>query len=475
MFNSQAKKIVNAALQKAIAQGVQQRKERASKQLLLYQNEQEIYIQANLARTHASPENLVPVGVNVVRKIIRNLAMVYCMDAKRRVEGTEADQSIFTEIETSASLATVMKQGNRLSKLLGTILLRPIWQKEKMELDILTPDILDVTWGDTPAELLEVVITRNDPDGQPAGVTFSRWTADIFQRLDYRGQVLEEFENPYARLPFIPVWAEPPLENFWLPGATDLVMIQDAINSILTDLLHTMRFQSYALLYTKGANIDARKGLTVGPGQVIHLPENGEVGFESPNAPIEQALAAVENLMKQAAISNGLSASTVSLKPSEESGRAKLVDHGELEEMRADDLALFARYEDQLFDLFRTIWNAHNPTRTISPEAVLWCEFYRPEPSQTPYEKTANWKALLELGVMSKVDICMALNPDLDREQAIVQLTQTQTEIEQFSNDPPYINFDDERLPNLGNVFPNRDRRPPALNGENENDDRTEA
>jgi hypothetical protein len=123
-----------------------------------------------------------------------------------------------------------------------------------------------------------------------------------------------------------------------------------------------------------------------------------------------------------------------------------MVGNAELEEMRADDLALFARYEDQLFDLVRTVWNAHNPGRPISPEAVLWCEFYHPEPTQTPLEKTRNWRDLLDMGIISRVDIVMALNPDLDRDQAIAQLKQTQEELRMFADEPIY--------PSLSKMFP---------------------
>jgi hypothetical protein len=441
-FQSQAAQVVSNAMRTAIKQADNSRKARAAKQLLMYQNEQEHFILEYFNRTFAFPEKRTPLSVNVVRKIIRLLAMVYCSDAKRTIEGTEQDKAIFAEIETTASLPTVMKQANRLSKLLGTILARPVWRNNKMELDLLPPDILDVTWGDTPHDLTEVCITRNDPAGQSTEVTFSRWTAQTFQRLDYRGQILEEYENPYARLPFIPIWSEPPLDSFWLPGANDLVMCQDAINQILSDLLYTLRLQSSSVFYIKGGGTIPNDKLTIGPGQILLLPEKADIGFASPNAPTNEALASVEALMKQAAMTNGLSAASVNLAPREESGRAKLVGNAELEEMRADDLALFARYEDQLFDTFRTVWNAHNPARQISQEAVLWCEFYRPEPTQTPLEKAQTWRNLLDLGIISPVDVVMVQNADLSREQAIEQLKQTQAEIKMF-----------EELPSLANMF----------------------
>ena len=275
-FKNIAANFVSTALKTAVDQADRQRKERAQKQLLFYQNEQESYILNYFARNFLHPEKRTSLSVNVVRKIIRALAMVYNQDAKRTIEGDESDKAIFAEIETSANLPVMMKQANRLSKLLGTILLRPVWRNRKMEIDILPPDILDVVWGDTPHNMQEVVITNNDPDGDASAVTFSRWTAEIFQRLDYRGQVLEEYENPYGRLPFVPVWSEPPLDNFWLPGANDLIMVQDGINTILSDLLYTLRLQCFSVFYIKGANTDFKgQTLIYGPGQCFSLPEKG--------------------------------------------------------------------------------------------------------------------------------------------------------------------------------------------------------
>ena len=443
LFQSQAAKFVSTALKAAVDQADRQRKERASKLLLMYQGEQEIFIRDNLSRTHKQPERLTPLFVNIVRKVINLKAMVYAQDCRRTIEGTETDQKIFTEIETGSNLAVAMKMCDQLVKLLGTVLLRVVWRGGKIEIDILPGDILDVQTGASPSFLEEVVITHQNED--PSEITYSRWTAELVQKLDYRGQILSQEPNPYGVLPFIPVFSSPPLDDsFWQAGAVDLASIQDAINQILTDALFTARFQSYSLLYIKGAKIEGRKEFTVGPGQVIHLPENGAIGFASPEAHLLESLEAVQTLMRQAAMTNGLSASSVDLKSVAESGRAKLVDNAEIQEARINDQANFRRVEDLLFDLCRRVWNTFNPTRKISETAILWCDFFKPEVLSI-YEKIENWRTLLDLRLISPVDVIMEMNPDLSRQAAAEKLRQTQNEIAEFE---PHI------MPNLKNLFP---------------------
>ncbi len=358
--------------------------------------------------------------------------MVYIKDAVRTLDGTEHDKAILTEIETSCCIAVKMKQANRFSKLLGTVLLRPVWRNNRMDMDILTPDVLDVKTGDTPEDLKSVQITHYDTSGRIDAVSYSLWTPDFVRTVDALGHVTSEVENPYEILPFVPCWNHPVTDSFWQRGASDLLLIQDAINRILTLLAYTIDFQGFSTCYIKGVdNMDAR--VNAGPGAFVGLPASGDIGFVSPDAPIEEIIKVVDYLAKQAAITNGLPASVMSTEPTEQSGVSRIVGNQELEEMRADDVALFTEYERKLFDVFRVVWNTHNPARKISTDAVFQIDFHDPKPSMTVTEQVQNWEKLLGMGLISPVDILMERNPDLSRDEAKARLLQMRDEIQDFA------------------------------------------
>ena len=121
-----------------------------------------------MKKSFSEPERLSPCFVNICRKIINNLSMVYCEDAAREVEGTTTDHKIFTEISESTALSMKMKTASRYTKLLKTVLIRPVWRNDAMDLDILTGDILDVQTGDTP-ENLESILVHPLPGNRPQG------------------------------------------------------------------------------------------------------------------------------------------------------------------------------------------------------------------------------------------------------------------------------------------------------------------
>jgi hypothetical protein len=210
------------------------------------------------------------------------------------------------------------------------------------------------------------------------------------------------------------------------------MMIQDAINQRLSDLFYTLQFQGFGVGYVSGADFEGSELLTIGPGSMMTLPKDGEIGFATPNAPIEASLAAIEFLTKYAAITNGLPAATVSPDLAEESGVAKIVGNRELEELRRDDIATFARVEEQLFQVFRVVWNAHNPGRQIGEAATLTVDFFDPKPSVSAVEQLKEWEGLLEMGLISPVDIIIERNPDLSRDDAKARLLEIRDELNEF-------------------------------------------
>jgi hypothetical protein len=412
------------------------RKRETAKRLDFYFSEQLEYLEAQLAELFSDPSSMVRCHLNLVRKIINQLAQVYRTPPARTIEGgSDKDKTIYKEIMEQCQIDTRMKVASRFAKLLKTILLRPVWRNNRLDLDILTGDFVDVITGDTPEQLLEVLITDYGPSGKIEDVTFSHWTAESWRRLDHNGNILEQAENPYGVLPFLPVFDYPPTgSTFWLPGGSDLFSIAEAVNLKLTDLLHLLAQQSFGVGFIKGSSGGAN--LRVDPGTMIELPENGEIGFRSQEAQIGEVVNAIDKLVKWACVSQGLSAASMSTDLSDrQSGYAKTIDLLEMSESRQDDLPLWRNYEKQLFQLMRVVWNTHNPTKKLSDSCTLAIDFSDPRPAASPKEQAEAWDMQLAMGVISPVDVCMSLNADFQtREDALAHLLKLKEETQALNS-----------------------------------------
>jgi hypothetical protein len=239
-------------------------------------------------------------------------------------------------------------------------------------------------------------------------------------------------ENPYRVIPFVPIWDRCPTTDFWLSGGDDLISSQEGINEKLTDLLYIIRMQGFGVGWVKRKGA-AGGSVVIDPGTLIELPEDGSIGYESQKAPIKDILEAISFLIAQAAISNGLSVSTLSTKTVRESGLAKVQQQRELEELRRDDIILWKKSEQQLFEMIRVVWNTHNPGRKISDKAKLKVDFYDPKPIISAKDQAETWEKLIALNVLSCVDVVMERNPDLkSREEAKTHLLKIQEENQLF-------------------------------------------
>jgi hypothetical protein len=431
LFDSIVAQVVGKTFSDAVAKANQERKAEALRRLEYYLDGQLEYLQTQLDKVFADSSKILPVFINVTKKIINNTARVYAYPPKREVvNGTTRDAEIFTEMLGTTALPRKLKTASRYCKLLKTILLRPVWRDGKMDIDILTPDILDVLYGDTPEQLLAVLITLYPQSGKTDEITYSYWTPEEYKKLDYMGNAIEAQPNPYGLLPFIPCWDRVPTSEFWIQSGDDLSNIQDAINLRLTDLCYVLQQEGYGQPVLTG--MDQTKGqsdMYVGVGRIMVLPKDANFTFQSTNAPIDQILASIKFLISQAAISNGLSAHLLVDEPSEQSGISKIVSNEEMAEARADDIDLWRDYEHSLFNVMKAVWNYHEPGRKISDAAVLKIDFADPLPEVNPVDQANTWKILYDMTVISQVDIVMAQNPDItSREDALAFLLQVEQE-----------------------------------------------
>jgi hypothetical protein len=346
--------------------------------------------------------------------------------------GTEKDQLLYSEILEQSAFDVKMKHASRYTKLLKTILLRPVWRNDKLDLDILTGNLLDVVNGDSPEILEKVLVTNYGTSEKIEDVTYSLWSPQAWTLLDYRGNVIEQQDNPYSILPFLPVFDfSPPSSAFWLPGGDDIISLQEAVNVKCTDLVYLIQQQSFGVGYIKGSQGGAN--LKVDPGSLVELPENGEIGFKSQQAEIKEVTEAIDKLVKWACVSNGLSAGSMSTDPTEQSGVSKQWDSKELSEMRADDVSLFRSYEKQLFNIMRVVWNTHS-NKKLSESATLKIDFADPKPELSAKEQAQADDLKIAQGVLSPVDVLLRDNPDFqgDREKAMAHLLTIKDELKEL-------------------------------------------
>lgn len=389
----------------------------------------------------------VPV-VNLVRKIVNKRAMVYKSAPVRTFEGwdQEEGEALYRLIGANA----LLKKANRLTKLLKTTALQVQWRADRPALSLVTPNVLDAVHEGDPEHPTRIIVTC--PGRDAAGrvkdnlTTFNDWTAETFTRRDHRGFSLSidgnpDNVNPYARLPFVALFDHAPDDQFFLPGGDDLVETQKAVNTTLGNLLKNLEAQSHGYPWISGGTtIEAfhKQGSldVLSPTRALMLPKDGKFGFAKPDAPIEQVMAVVDQLLKEVAVANDLPANVFSIDDRSESGRAKLIENSALIEAREDDVDLWRGYELRLFDLLKLVVNTHQPN-TIPEAASLSLDFGELAPVVSETDRLDGYQRRVDLGVWSPVDALMADNGDIrDRETALRLLQERQDESAVLGREP---------------------------------------
>lgn len=396
-----------------ISQADFERKEAVRKKLDYYYDKQLDYLLDYLYKNYDDPSSYKLATLNVVRKIIDGLSQVYAKPVMR-ITSNKTDQHIFDRISSQCAWPLKMKQANRLSKLCGVVLMRPVYHNGRMRLDIVTPDILDVETGDSPEELQAVTVAYY-PQTSDDELTYRRWTPSSIERLNYNRKVTSIIDNPYEMIPFVPIWNELPLDTFFTDSGDSLISVQEMINVKLWELSYALSMQGFSVPYVVNASQEI--GM-LDPGSCLNLPKDSEFGFASPGGSIKSTLDALDYIIRTACMSFGLPASYISSKPSQrKSGAALQIENLEMREKRNEDISLFSKYEKDLFALVKVVQNTHSNVQF--GDSTLFVKMGDTQLATNPEEQATQWQQLLDMGLTNPIDIMMDLDPDLTREQAI--------------------------------------------------------
>ena len=455
------------------------RRRRMQKRIDYYYDKQEEYLADLIHEQFLFPDRLKlqKEFLNVTKMVIDELAITYNEAPKRSIqEGTPMDDEILSEVAESSKLDFIMPQVNALTKLTKTILLKPTWRDDHIEIDVFTPNMFDILQDNLNPHKAEAVIWANIIDvnderfqnNDDKAVNLDTFNADntIFYYMDSTNFFMFTYRlnpdssrtpqlianeanidniNPYGCLPFVVCRDSLPLGTFFVEGGDDLVNTNEVINVKLTELNHLIKMQSFSIPVRKGAD-NQSSTLILDPSLCIDLPLDDDLAkgsdfkFVTPDAKIPDVVNEIESKIKRLAVKYQLSPErfTVSAqKSSAESLQLRAWESGKI--LKKDKLA-YADIEKHLFDVIRDVWNYHNPGKMISDQADLLVDYVEVETPMTVKEHDEHNLLLYTNKLLSRAGWLMAENPDIKTEE------EAQTELEKIDASAPTVEVNLDNL-----------------------------
>ena len=123
LFQSKVQRLFSNELDKIFTQDNQARKAEAAKRLDFYHDNQLVHLEIVLDKMFSDPSKMTKIFLNIVRKIINNLAQIYRQPPSREIEGSDQDKEIYKQLAGSSMIDIKMKQASRYAKLLKSLLI----------------------------------------------------------------------------------------------------------------------------------------------------------------------------------------------------------------------------------------------------------------------------------------------------------------------------------------------------------------
>lgn len=426
-------------------------------------------------------------SINISKRIIQEEANVYSSAPTRTFANVnEQEQTQLENIYNYSMTNTKMLVLNRYYRLFNQAFAQVLPHNGIIETRILGPHQIDVIPDEKDARIpyayiqnvwpkdmqattpsLDQTYNANDKmnqqiadpnDRQGAEQTYVIWTPEYQMKMNGNADVLDIVENPIKRLPFIDVASEKDYQFFVNRGypVTDYAL---ELSVDITDLSSIARMQgwAYAIVYSE----NPPQNLVVGPNQVLWMkldPNKPEIQprfeFVSPSPDLNGQLSVLQSKMRMFLASRNFKSKAIVGDGSVDqytSGVDRLLSMVDKYEASREDLALFRRVEDQLFDLYRdwsNTWIEFNDERAlidplrisrINDQAWVDVKFAKPEAIQSESEKRDDMIKEIDSGLRSRIEAIMELR-EVDRESAEEILEMIDSDEIMFSRKPTVAN-----------------------------------
>ncbi len=319
-----------------------------------------------------------------------------------------------------------MKNAERTANNIGTVLLRPVVRDGMMDYDLIwnyIPFFEDDPL--TPTGILYSVVTPSVKLEAVPDIEWVFWTTENLVVFDSNMKVKaqpenEKNENKFSILPFVTVNVRQG-QGYWNWGyGNPLLDANTALNVAFTEMRLGMRYSMMGQWVATGVNEKTK--ITMGVDQVQKLPEGATLEAKAPPAAMADAVTYIKAEYENAFQNIGLHI-TWGESGGVPSGESLKVKNIELLERREDDLTVWLKGDNDLYEVERVVWEKSEGAKGKLPDREV--NFAEVEFPVTPEEQQERDQWALDHGQTTEAEILLRNNPDgyEDIEEAEAKVT----------------------------------------------------
>ena len=357
-------------------------------------------------------EKVPPANINVTKRIIDRVSLVY-MKPPKRTYTKEETPMLFHHKDFK------LQRAEKMCNLLDAVLIKPCMRyNDKNEMHIEYDIIFDYEpiFGDDPLtpEAIVYPIASKDSVLDDTPELHVYWDKENTYTFDNNGRIYTDemnpdMINPYGVLPFVECWRDGKPESSYLDtdASTDLIQTNALINVAETNKNANIMFQSFGYIYVNGSMIE-KDDLEVGPDKISFLGADGTMSLVSPPNTVESITSAVTTAYKMLAQNYHIDISFVE-GTTAQSGVAIKLRNSELTDARVSDVIKWREIEKELFELEKLIIAVDMGKDAGDLEQV---DFEESMEVLSDKEQRDKWEWELANGLIDRADILMQKDPD---------------------------------------------------------------
>ncbi len=370
---------------------------------------------------------------NLTRRVCKARGQAYKRPPRMKVDDRYRD---FADIQ---DLNAKRRQLEQTTFLLGTMGFRSLWnpRRNRVEFELL-PFVEPLFLPGEKEPFGCIYAIENEGLAKLTKQEFIVWTAERDGKpgrhfgIDANGDKFSFNEgdvNPYGIIPVSFVHRYPPIRDFFVGGAEDVVRADLALSVAAMEISLCIRLGAIGVKFVTG--VDDRSRISMGVDKILYLPEGANFGVTGPSASISDLILGAKYLVETTLNNNQLRVKFIDSHGNAESAEALRVQEiDNYTEVQANIEDTWRAWEHRRFEIDRRIIEVQTGKKLADEYLV---DFEEPQ-VLSPSEEREMFTWLFQNKLATRQSYLMLKNPDMlpeDAEALLSEVDESEAQPEQ--------------------------------------------